>query len=251
MKVVPVKCLSDNYAYLLIDPATQQAAAVDPVQPERVLQAVREHQCRLTTVLTTHHHADHAGGNEELVKHRTNLHVYGGDARIPAATHSVQDGDTFTVGELQVCVLATPCHTSGHICYYVTDPNASEEQEKRAVFTGDTLFVGGCGRFFEGTATQMLAALDKLGALPTDTRVYCGHEYTRANLQFALAVDADNEKVRFAESTSCTVPSTIASELACNPFMRTREPALQQATGKQDAVQVMAELREQKNRFRG
>ncbi|KAI9597623.1 hydroxyacylglutathione hydrolase [Syncephalis fuscata] len=255
MKVEPVPCLGDNYAYLLIDPVTQEAAVIDPVQPERLLAAVERHECKLTTVLTTHHHLDHSGGNGTIFKERPDLRVFGGDDRIAALNHHVGDGDEFTIGQLKVRAIATPCHTSGHICYYVVDPSAADEEHQRVVFTGDTLFIGGCGRFFEGTAEQMLSSLGKLAALPEDTKVYCGHEYTLANLKFAISVDPDNkalqEKLSFAQKHDCTVPSTIASELACNPFMRTQEMALQKATGQTSLVNVMAQLREMKNNFRG
>jgi hydroxyacylglutathione hydrolase len=194
-------------------------------------------------------YSDHAGGNARLVKKVKDVQVYGGDERIPALTHPVQDGAVFKLGTLEIQALHTPCHTTGHICYYVKGNN------ERVVFTGDTLFIGGCGRFFEGTAEQMLNSLDKLARLPPDTKVYCGHEYTLSNLAFAHSVDPNNkdleEKIQFAKHTKCTVPSTIASELTYNPFMRTREIALQKATGQTDPVKVMAVLREMKNNFKG
>ncbi|RKP26245.1 hydroxyacylglutathione hydrolase [Syncephalis pseudoplumigaleata] len=247
MIVEPVPCLGDNYAYLLVDPATREAAAIDPVTPERVLSALKQYDARLTTVLTTHHHSDHSGGNSAIIKELPDLRVVGGDERIPALSYQVADGQEFSVGGLVVRALATPCHTSGHICYYVVDPDAKDEASKRVVFTGDTLFIGGCGRFFEGTAEQMQSSLDKLAQLPGDTRVYCGHEYTLANLKFASTVDPDNAALK----ASGTIQSTIASELAFNPFMRTSHAALQQATGQTSSVAVMAKLREMKNNFRG
>lgn len=179
----------------IIDNATKSAAIVDPVDPQSVINAVNEAQVQLTKVLTTHHHWDHAGGNEKLVADfkANKLDVYGGDDRIGALSHKVGEGDTFQVGNLSVRCLFTPCHTSGHICYYVEGPEAGD----RAVFTGDTLFLAGCGRFFEGTADQMYSALiEKLGALPGDTKVYCGHEYSMQNLAFAKHVEPQNETVQ-------------------------------------------------------
>uniref|UniRef100_A0A803VYX0 Hydroxyacylglutathione hydrolase, mitochondrial n=1 Tax=Ficedula albicollis TaxID=59894 RepID=A0A803VYX0_FICAL len=194
MKVEILPALTDNYMYLLIDQDTREAAIVDPVQPQKVLDAVKKHGVKLTTVLTTHHHWDHAGGNEKLVKMEPGLHVYGGDSRVGALTQRVSHLTALKVGSLSVKCLSTPCHTSGHICYYVTKPNSSEPP---AVFTGDTLFVGGCGQFFEGTAEQMHTNLTQiLGTLPEDTKVFCGHECTVRNLKFALKVEPENEVVK-------------------------------------------------------
>uniref|UniRef100_A0A803V9D2 Hydroxyacylglutathione hydrolase, mitochondrial n=1 Tax=Ficedula albicollis TaxID=59894 RepID=A0A803V9D2_FICAL len=206
MKVEILPALTDNYMYLLIDQDTREAAIVDPVQPQKVLDAVKKHGVKLTTVLTTHHHWDHAGGNEKLVKMEPGLHVYGGDSRVGALTQRVSHLTALKVGSLSVKCLSTPCHTSGHICYYVTKPNSSEPP---AVFTGDTLFVAGCGKFFEGTPDEMYKALiEILGSLDPQTRVYCGHEYTINNLKFARHVEPSNpsiqEKLAWAKvSCSC------------------------------------------------
>ena len=228
MKVEVLPALTDNYMYLLIDEETKEAAIVDPVQPQKVLDAVKKHGVKLTSVLTTHHHWDHAGGNEKLVKLETGLRVYGGDSRVGALTQKVSHLTSLKVGSLNVKCLCTPCHTSGHICYYVTKPNSSEPP---AVFTGDTLFVAGCGKFFEGTPEEMYRALiEILGSLDPETRVYCGHEYTINNLKFARHVEPNNvsiqEKLAWAkakyDSGEPTIPSTIAEEFTYNPFMRVR-----------------------------
>uniref|UniRef100_A0A674GE34 Hydroxyacylglutathione hydrolase, mitochondrial n=1 Tax=Taeniopygia guttata TaxID=59729 RepID=A0A674GE34_TAEGU len=167
MKVEILPALTDNYMYLLIDQDTREAAIVDPVQPQKVLDAVKKHGVKLTTVLTTHHHWDHAGGNEKLVKMEPGLRVLGGDSRVGALTQRVSHLTALQVGSLSVKCLSTPCHTSGHICYYVTKPNSSEPP---AVFTGDTLFVAGCGKFFEGTPEEMYKALiEILGSLDPKT----------------------------------------------------------------------------------
>ncbi|NP_001396525.1 hydroxyacylglutathione hydrolase, mitochondrial isoform 9 [Mus musculus] len=194
MKVELLPALTDNYMYLIIDEDTQEAAIVDPVQPQKVIEAAKKHRVKLTTVLTTHHHWDHAGGNEKLVKLEPGLKVYGGDDRIGALTHKVTHLSTLQVGSLSVKCLSTPCHTSGHICYFVSKPGSSEPS---AVFTGDTLFVAGCGKFYEGTADEMYKALlEVLGRLPPDTKVYCGHEYTVNNLKFARHVEPGNAAIQ-------------------------------------------------------
>ncbi|KAM4820140.1 hydroxyacylglutathione hydrolase, mitochondrial isoform 3-T3 [Thomomys bottae] len=231
MKVELLPALTDNYMYLLIDEDTREAAIVDPVQPQKVVETVKKHGVKLTTVLTTHHHWDHAGGNEKLVKMEPGLKVYGGDDRIGALTHKVTHLTMLQVGSLSVKCLSTPCHTSGHICYFVSKPGGSEPP---AVFTGDTLFVAGCGKFYEGTADEMYKALlEILGRLPPDTRVYCGHEYTINNLKFARHVEPGNtavqEKLAWAKEKYSvgepTVPSTLAEEFTYNPFMRGEDGA--------------------------
>lgn len=168
------------------------------MDPEAVLGAVEKFGVNLTTVLTTHHHWDHAGGNVKLVNQfaklepNVKLAVYGGDDRIGALTNKIGQDDTLSIGELRIKCLFTPCHTTGHICYYVEAPFG-----KRCVFTGDTLFLAGCGRFFEGTADQMYSALiEKLSALPDDSLVFCGHEYSLQNLAFAQQIEPNNVNVQ-------------------------------------------------------
>ncbi|XP_075035382.1 hydroxyacylglutathione hydrolase, mitochondrial isoform X1 [Mixophyes fleayi] len=256
MKIELLPALTDNYMYLLIDEETKEAAIVDPVQPQKVVEAVKKHGVKLTSVLTTHHHWDHAGGNEKLVKMVSGLKVYGGDDRVGALNQKVSHLTTFQVGSLNVKCLFTPCHTSGHICYYVTKPNSSEQP---AVFTGDTLFVAGCGKFFEGTAEEMYKALiEILGRLPPETRVYCGHEYTINNLKFARHVEPKNEcikqKLSWAKETynngEPTIPSTLAEEFTFNPFMRVREKSVQQHAGEDDPISTMAAIRKEKDNFK-
>jgi len=229
---------------------------VDPVEPDTVLQAVSEHQVNLTKVLTTHHHWDHAGGNEQLVKKSKNaLQVFGGDQRIGALTNEVKHGDKFTIGDINVECLFTPCHTTGHICYYLT-----AEGQTPAVFTGDTLFIGGCGRFFEGTAEQMYCALiEKLSSLPDNTKVFCGHEYTLQNLKFAQHVERENQdissKIKWAaqkrDKGEPTVPSTIAEEKKINPFMRVHSATVQKHCGCGDPLSAMQAIRKEKDNFKG
>lgn len=234
MQVHLIPALEDNYMYLVVDETSNEAAIVDPVEPEKVLEAVKKHGVNLTTVLTTHHHWDHAGGNDKLVSRvEKKLNVCGGDDRIGALNNKVKHGDYVKVGNLDIKCLSTPCHTSGHICYFIT---SKEDPTNAAVFTGDTLFVAGCGKFFEGTPEQMYMALIKiLGELPGDCRVYCGHEYTVNNLKFAQHVEPENdvikEKLLWAKNKrgqqEPTIPSSIGEEKQYNPFMRVLNETVQ------------------------
>ena len=228
MRVVPVPVLQDNYSYLVIDEATRTAAVVDCAEVDPVLDAARAEGVTVTAVLSTHHHFDHVGGNVELAT-RVPVRIWGnaddGD-RIPGLTDGVREGDTVHVGHLTGRVLFIPAHTSGHIAYHF--------ESERSVFTGDTLFAAGCGRLFEGQPAQMMASLGKLAALPGDTRVFCGHEYTVRNLEFALTLEPQNraiqDKLAWAKSRRAqgqpTVPTTIDSERETNPFLRTGSPEL-------------------------
>jgi len=256
MKVIVLPALSDNYMYLIIDEETKEAGIVDPVDPDKVAAAVKEENVKLTKILTTHHHWDHAGGNENLVKKVAGLDVYGGDDHIGALNHKVKHGDEFKIGSLNVKCLFTPCHTSGHICYFVKSKDGGQPP---AVFTGDTLFVAGCGRFFEGSPKEMYTALvEILGSLPGNTKVYCGHEYTVSNLKFAKSVEASNEniqeKLAWAEEmrskSEPTVPSTIEEEKSFNPFMRVGEKSVQEHAGMSDAIATMGFIRTEKDNFK-
>jgi len=258
MKIVHVPVNSDNYSYLIIDEESKTAAAVDPAEPKKVLNAAEKHGVTITHILTTHHHGDHSDGNEELTKALgKNLQwSIGGDDRIPAMTKKVTEGDTFKIGEINVKVYFTPCHTTGHVlyeCQHKSSPNA-------ALFTGDTLFIGGCGRFFEGTADQMYHNLIQvISKLPKQTQIYCGHEYTVKNLEFSLTVEPTNvdakEKLDWAKEkkskNEATVPSTIEQELTFNPFMRVHQKTIAQNLNMSDAtpIQIMAELRKRKDNF--
>ena len=275
MKVRIIPALADNYMYLVIDEKTMEAAVVDPVEPESVFEAVRDERVNLTTVLTTHHHWDHAGGNEKLIAAWQNssssssdspaLNVIGGDNRIGGLTSKKTHDDVIHVGNLRVRCLATPCHTSGHLCYHVTDGgdvggDASSSSSAGAVFTGDTLFISGCGKFFEGTGQQMHRALiGVLSQLPDETAVYVGHEYTEANLAFATHVEPESadlvERVSWASALrgagKPTTPSTIGMEKRCNPFMRVEEESVQRFTKTlDDGVATMTALRRAKDNFK-
>lgn len=249
--LIPVH--DDNYCYLVVDHKTRESAVVDPAQPEKVWQWIQENGGGVVpkTILTTHHHWDHADGNETFKTLAGVDRVVGMDERIPALNHKVQAGSSLTIGSLHIDVLHTPSHTSGHVSYVVTP----DGDGPKAVFTGDTLFVGGCGRFFEGTAAEMCQSLGQLAALPQSTLVYCGHEYTTSNLRFAQQVEPHNSalqaKVEWAKerraNNQATIPSTIGEELQYNPFMRVDQPAVLEFTGKSDPVEVCGELRARKN----
>ncbi|GMF21699.1 unnamed protein product [Phytophthora fragariaefolia] len=254
MQVELVPVLSDNYAYLLIDAPTRVAAAVDPVDAEKVYARAQELQLTISSILTTHSHWDHAGGNtslRDLIREREGreIPVVGGPGNaVEAQSQIVTDGDVVTLGGLSIAVHFTPCHTRDHVLYHCQD----------ALFTGDTLFVAGCGRFFSGNPKEMHHALNEVVAkLPEMTKIYCGHEYTASNLRFAAHVEPENEavlkKLQWAlEKTKAgepTIPSTVKEELETNPFMRVTVPAVQKFAGEKDPVEVMGIVRAAKDGF--
>lgn len=259
MDVIPIPQLSDNYAYLIIDPTTREAGVVDCAEAASVLAEVGKRDVHLRAVLATHHHFDHVGGNTDLLAQCPDLRVYGSadDApKIPGITNRMHDGDAVEIGALRGRVIMIPAHTSGHVAYWFP--------EEASVFTGDTLFAGGCGRLFEGDAAQMMGSLGKLSELPDDTRVYCGHEYTEKNLQFALTLEPGNAALRarsdavqaLRRTGKPSIPSTIADEKATNPFLRTASAELATSVRARvadlpvgDPVAVFAAVRALKDRF--
>jgi len=257
MRVIPIPQLSDNYAYLVIDEATRKAGIVDCSEADKVLPVVEKSGAELVAILPTHHHFDHVGGNEDLLKAIPKLEVYGhrGEAqRIPGCNREVDEGETIRVGGLAAKILFIPAHTSGHVAYHF--------EGDKSVFTGDTLFAGGCGRMFEGDAAMMMKSLSKLMNLPDDTKVYFGHEYTEKNLRFALTLEPNNEvlkkkhawAVEQRKKDETTVPTTIASEKETNPFFRWKSPELRaciesKASGRLDDVGVFAKTRALKDEF--
>jgi len=233
LKIERIPTLGDNYTYLVICDQTGEAAAIDAPEADPVVHKVDQLGVKMTKMLSTHHHWDHSGANPDLSQ-RWGIPVFGHAAdsdRLPGLTDGLEEGDTISVGNQLARILYIPAHTRNHIAYVF--------DESDAVFCGDTLFAAGCGRLFEGTPADMYRALvEKLGALPDRTRVFCGHEYTESNLVFAAHIDPDNravadklEEVRAkrankaadwhdATSDEMTVPTTIGEERRINPFMR-------------------------------
>ena len=232
LRIERIPTLGDNYTYLLVCEQSGEAAVVDAPELAPVVKRVEAIGARVTKILSTHHHPDHAAANPELAK-KYGAPVFGhrSDAdRLAGFTNGLDEGDTISVGRASARVLFIPAHTRGHVAYVFDDA--------KAVFCGDTLFAAGCGRLFEGTPEMMFRAMQKLGALPGDTRVFCGHEYTAGNLRFAAHVEPDNAAVKAAVErvakiranaakdwhnatpAEMVVPTTIADEHATNPFMR-------------------------------
>ena len=256
LNVLTVPAFSDNYLWIIHD--GDHAAVVDPGDAAPILDALKQHKLSLVAILLTHHHSDHVGGVPKLLQHYKVPVFAPRNDPIANVTQPLDEGDIVTIPELdlKLSVLEVPGHTLGHIAYVAA--------EQGWLFCGDTLFAGGCGRLFEGTPKQMLSSLDKLAALPNETKVYCAHEYTISNLRFALAAEPDNaalmERFRLEqakrEQDIPTVPSNIGLEKSTNPFMRAREPAIAKqliAEGLatiNDPVAVFAALREWKNNFR-
>jgi hydroxyacylglutathione hydrolase len=247
-------CLTDNYGALVHESATGATACIDVPEAGTTLAALEERGWTLTDILVTHHHADHIQGIPDVKAKFPNAKLWGpakDKARIPGLDRLLREGDTAEVGSLKAKVIETPGHTLGHIAYHF--------EVEDVAFCGDTLFSLGCGRVFEAPLAVMWSSLAKLAALPGETRIYCGHEYTEANGRFAATIESGNPvlKARIAEVAKLraerkpTVPTTIAAELAANPFLRVEEPAVQAAVGMAGAepAAVFGELRTRKDRF--
>ncbi|AGY59286.1 hydroxyacylglutathione hydrolase [Gloeobacter kilaueensis] len=252
MQVERIRALKDNYIFLLSDAATGTAAVVDPAEVAPVLRALERRGLRLVAIFNTHHHGDHVGGNHELLQAFPELQIYGSAqdrGRIPGQNVELADGDTVHFAGEPGRVLFVPGHTLGHIAYYF--------ERSGDLFCGDTLFAGGCGRLFEGTAAQMQHSLARLASLPESTRVWCAHEYTLGNLRFAHSVEPGNaalaERLAAVEHLrrreEATIPSTIGLELSTNPFLRWQSPELQRCTGQHSPVALFAKLRSLKDRY--
>lgn len=251
--VVQIPVLQDNYLYLIHDQGTGETAIVDPAVEEPVVAELEKRGWQLTHIINTHHHWDHTGANLAL-KERYKLTVVGpkmDEERIPGIDVRVDEGDTFMLGESKADVYFVPGHTSGHVAYHFADDDA--------LFCGDTMFAMGCGRLFEGTPVQMWDSLQKLMKLPNETQIFCAHEYTTANGNFALSVEPKNQALikrmqevkRLRDAGKPTVPSTLEQEKATNPFLRPMSEEIQAVVGLTGAPleEVFAEVRSRKDNF--
>ena len=246
-------CLKDNYGVLIHDPASGATAAIDAPEAAPIEAALRATGWTLSDILVTHHHGDHTGGIAELKKkHRCRVVAPQREAaKIPLVDETVREGDTVKVGTLSANVIETPGHTAGHITYWF--------KGDKLAFAGDTLFSVGCGRVIEGTPEMMWASLRKLRDLPGDTQVYCGHEYTLANIKFAQSIEPDNAALEARAALAAkqvaagqpTIPTTIDEEKLTNPFLRADVPEIAAAVGLagKPAAEVFGEIRARKNRF--
>ncbi|MCL4781175.1 MAG: hydroxyacylglutathione hydrolase [Gammaproteobacteria bacterium] len=253
LRIHQFPCLADNYGYLVHDPDSGLTASIDSPDAEAIERELAGQGWKLDYILNTHHHADHAGGNLRL-KQSTGCTIVGARAdadRIPGIDLMVADGDSFTLGRHAARIIETPGHTRAHVCYLF--------EADRAAFVGDTLFSMGCGRLFEGTPAQMWKSLQKIMQLPDETRIYCAHEYTQSNGRFALGLEPENPALRarlqevaaLRAAGQPTVPSTLGTEKATNPFLRPASPALRAGLGLASAsdTEVFAETRRRKDRF--
>jgi len=239
MKIEIIPCLQDNYSYLIIDEKKNIACVVDPSESSPVIKYLEKNKINLKFILNTHHHYDHVGGNKELKKkYGANVVGFKGDKnRIPEIDILVNDHEVWKYEDFETKIIHIPGHTLGHICFYFYN--------EKSVFTGDTLFSLGCGRIFEGTYSQMFDSLKKLKELPKDTKIFCGHEYTKQNSKFCIAHDKNNENLKNKikeiekklQNNLSTIPSTIKDELECNIFLRSNN------------VETFSKLRDLKDNF--
>jgi hydroxyacylglutathione hydrolase len=258
MYVERIPALLDNYIFLLVDRARQEAAVVDPAEAQPVLDRLAALNCRLTTIFNTHHHRDHVGGTPALLQAFPELVVYGGArdrGRIPAQQVFLEGGETIPFADRTAQVFFVPGHTRAHVAYYFAPANGPDSDGWGDLFSGDVIFGAGCGRLFEGTPAEMLQSIDQLRQLPDSTRIWCAHEYTLGNLEFAQTIEPQNpalqqrlQETRLARShQQPTVPLRLGQEKQTNPFLRWDSPAVQAAMATDDPVRTFARLRGKKD----
>lgn len=246
-------CRNDNFGVLIRDTATGVVALIDAPEEAAILAAIERTGWKPSIILTTHHHGDHVEANEAL-KARFGLEIVAPAAeasKIPGIDRQVREGDQVKVGASEAIVIETPGHTAGHVSYHFP--------EAKVVFTADTLFALGCGRLFECPPPVMHRSLAKLAALPPETAVYCGHEYTLSNARLAVTIDPENQELvlradeieRLRSEGKATLPTSIGQELATNPFLRANDPAIRRNLGMESAaeVEVFTEIRKRKDSF--
>ena len=253
MKILIIKCLNDNYSYIIFNPKTLLAAVIDPSEANPIINEIKKNNLTLKYILNTHHHYDHVGGNSRL-KQKYKCKVAGFEKdrdRIPEIDINLKNEQKWK-NELFECeILHIPGHTSGHICIYIKEINA--------LFTGDTLFSLGCGRIFEGSYTEMFNSLNKIKNFPKNTEIYCGHEYTKNNSDFCLSIDSKNLKLinkinqikNNIKNNKPTIPSILRDELECNIFLRTDNLEIQKQLGinSGDPIKTFTKLRDLKDNF--
>ena len=253
LEILIIKCRTDNYSYLIKDKKTNLVGVVDPSEFETVDIEINKNYKKLDFILNTHHHFDHIGGNQELKKKYNSKIVASkiDESRIPSIDIKVNERDNFEFGKTNFKVILIPGHTKGHIAFY--------SQLEKVVFTGDTLFSLGCGKIFEGTHKQMFESLNKIKNLPPDTKIYCGHEYTKKNLEFCMKYEINNKfllrKLNWIKSQlnkkEPTIPTSLEEELKTNIFLRCNEPSLKNALGMNGSSdeEIFKKLRDLKDQF--
>ena len=253
MIVITIPILSDNYSYLIIDKNNKTCSAVDPASPKEIIPYLEKKKLHLKNILNTHYHSDHTAGKLDLKK-KYKCKIFGPEKekdQIPGIDVTLKENDTVELQLYKAKIIETPGHTAGHIIYWF--------EKEKVVFTGDTLFVLGCGRLFEGTPEKMWDSLLKIRNLPKETLIYCGHEYTKNNLDFALTIEKNNNKLikRFNEinklinKNSYTVPTTVEKEIETNPFLRADIGNIKKnlAMNSKSTEEIFGEIRKRKDNF--
>ena len=267
IRVSPISAFRDNYIWMICENGSNEVSVVDPGDSEPVLAVLRKEGLSLSSILITHHHADHTGGVKTLLEHFPDVEIYGPmHGTFPIITAAVLDQDRLHVAGMDLRVIQVPGHTLDHIAYYCEIPNSPSAETAGMLFCGDTLFAGGCGRIFEGSPDMMYNSLQKLATLPPAIMVYCAHEYTQANLRFALCVEPSNADVierlrQVSEARNLeepTVPSSLSLELRTNPFLRCHIHAVRKSVLESMAIssassdiEIFAALRRWKDNFSG